>query len=96
MSGQIALNAEGSLVNETIVKETEQVMHNIEAILQEAEMSFYNVVQCNVYVKDLNNFAVINEIYGKYFPENPPARVTIEVSRLPKDAQVEISCIAVK
>lgn len=95
ISGQIALK-EGSMVQETIQAETHQVMHNIHAILQESGMDFGNVVKSTIFVKDLNNFQAINEVYGSYFGENPPARETVEVSRLPKDANVEISCIALK
>lgn len=95
ISGQIALK-EGVMVQDTIQAETHQVMRNIMAILQEAGMDFGNVVKSTIFVKDLNNFQVINEVYGSYFGENPPARETVEVSRLPKDANVEISCIALK
>ncbi len=95
ISGQIALK-EGIMVQETIQAETHQVMRNIQAILQESGMDFGNVVKSTIFVKDLNNFQAINEVYGSYFEENPPARETVEVSRLPKDANVEISCIALK
>jgi 2-iminobutanoate/2-iminopropanoate deaminase len=97
ISGQIALHAQsGELINESIEAETHQVMKNLQAILQEAGMGFADVVKCTIFVKDLNNFGKINEIYGSYFPLNPPARETVEVSRLPKDVNVEISAIAVK
>ena len=97
ISGQIALSVEtGNLVNDTIEAETHQVMKNLQAILQEAGMDFANVAKCTIFVIDLNNFAKINEIYGSYFTVNPPARETVEVSRLPKDVNVEISAIAVK
>ena len=97
ISGQIALSVEtGNLVNDTIEAETHQVMKNLQAILQEAGMGFANVAKCTIFVKDLNNFGKINETYGSYFTSNPPARETVEVSRLPKDVNVEISCIAVK
>lgn len=97
ISGQIALDAQtGNLVSETIEAETHQVMKNLQAILQEAGMGFADVAKCTIFVKDLNNFARINEIYGSYFAFNPPARETVEVSRLPKDVNVEISAIAVK
>jgi 2-iminobutanoate/2-iminopropanoate deaminase len=96
VSGQIALNAaDGSLVTGDIVQETHQVMHNLKHILAEAGAEFSNVVKCTIFVKDLNNFAAINEVYGGYFSSQPPARETVEVSRLPKDVNVEISCIAV-
>ncbi|MBA9076013.1 MULTISPECIES: RidA family protein [Rufibacter] len=97
ISGQIALNQEtGQLVQEDIQTETHQVMKNLQYILQAAGMDFTNVVKCSIFVKDLGNFAAINETYGSYFTSNPPARETVEVSRLPKDVNVEISCIAVK
>jgi len=97
ISGQIALDAQsGNLINETIEAETHQVMKNMQAILTTAGMSFSDVAKCTIFVKDMNNFARINEIYGSYFTLNPPARETVEVSRLPKDVNVEISAIAVK
>lgn len=97
VSGQIALDpASGNLVNTDIETETHQVMKNLQAILGEAGMGFENVLKCTIFVKDLNNFGRINETYGSYFTTNPPARETVEVSRLPKDVNVEISCIATK
>jgi 2-iminobutanoate/2-iminopropanoate deaminase len=97
VSGQIALDAEsGNLVNDSIENETHKVMQNLKAILEEAGMGFENVLKCTIFVKDLNNFGKINETYGSYFTSNPPARETVEVSRLPKDVNVEISCIATK
>ena len=95
ISGQIALDDTGKMHNESIETETHQVMKNLGFILKEAGMDYSNVIKSSIFVKDLNNFGTINEIYGSYFAENPPARETVEVSRLPKDAQVEISCIAV-
>lgn len=96
VSGQIPLNsALGNLISGTIEEETDQVMKNLEAILNEAGGDMSNIVKCSIFVKEMNDFARINETYGKYFPNNPPARETVEVSRLPKDARVEISCIAV-
>ena len=96
VSGQIALNpSTGEMVSKDITEETKQVMNNLKAILEEAGIGFQEVVKCSIFVKDLNNFATINKIYGEYFISNPPARETVEVSRLPKDANVEISCIAV-
>ena len=97
VSGQIPLDeATGQLVQGDIQSETHQVMKNLQYILQEAGMDFSHVVKCSIFVKDLGNFGAINETYGSYFPSNPPARETVEVSRLPKDVNVEISCIAVK
>ncbi|SIT89549.1 RidA family protein [Pontibacter indicus] len=95
VSGQIPLDPQsGELVSGTIEEETHQVMKNLFAILQEAGMGFDNVLKCSIFVKDLGNFGKINEVYGSYFTANPPARETVEVSRLPKDVNVEISCIA--
>jgi 2-iminobutanoate/2-iminopropanoate deaminase len=97
VSGQIALDPHsGHLVNADIEGETHQVMKNLQAILQQAGFTFAEVVKCTIFVKDLNNFNRINEVYGSYFTRQAPARETVEVSRLPKDVNVEISCIAVK
>lgn len=97
VSGQIPLDqATGQLVQGDIQAETHQVMKNLQYILEEAGMSFSNVVKCSIFVKDLGNFGAINEAYGSYFSANAPARETVEVSRLPKEVNVEISCIAVK
>ncbi|MDB4447764.1 RidA family protein [Roseivirga sp.] len=96
MSGQIPFDQlTGEMINENITEETHQVMKNIEAVLSEAGMTFDQVVKCSIFIKDMNQFATINEAYGMYFKENPPARETVEVARLPKDVNVEISCIAV-
>lgn len=97
ISGQIAIDSKsGNMVNEDIVEETHQVMRNIDAILREAGLSFANVVKTTIFLNDLNNFTAVNKIYSEYFRIEPPARETVEVSRLPKDARVEISCIAVR
>lgn len=97
VSGQIALDAAtGNLLNSNIEVETEQVMKNMGYILSEAGMDYTNVIKCSIFVADMDNFQLINAVYGKYFLQNPPARETVEVSRLPKDVGVEISCIAVK
>jgi len=96
ISGQIALDAQsGKLEIGDIQQETHKVMQNLEAILKEAGGSFAQVAKCSIFVKDMNNFQAINEVYGSYFNNQPPARETVEVSRLPKDVNVEISCIAV-
>lgn len=96
-SGQIAINPlNGALVDDSIENETKQVMENLKAVLFRAEMDFSNVVKCSIFVSDMNNFSKINEIYGSYFDSNFPARETVEVSGLPKNANVEISLIAVK
>jgi len=96
VSGQIALDAKtGNLITGDIKTETHQVMKNLQAILSAAGVDFTHVVKTSIFVKDLNNFVAINETYGEYFKSNPPARETVEVSRLPKDVNVEISVIAV-
>lgn len=94
ISGQIALK-NGEMQNNSIETEAEQVMLNLAAILAAADMSFANVAKCTIFLKDMNDFQTVNAIYGRYFPTEPPARETVEVSRLPKDARVEISCIAI-
>ncbi|UII27847.1 Rid family detoxifying hydrolase [Fulvivirga maritima] len=97
VSGQIAIDqASGNIINDNIEVETEQVMKNLEHILTEAGLTFDHVVKCSIFVSDMNNFQLVNTIYGKYFLTNPPARETVEVSCLPKNVNVEISCIAVK
>lgn len=95
ISGQIPIDqASGNLIQGTIEEETEQVMKNLEYILKEAGLTFNHVLKCSIFVSSMNDFARINEIYGKFFTENPPARETVEVSGLPKGVNVEISCIA--
>ena len=74
--------------------QTHHVMKNLQAVLEAAESSLSKVVKTTIYLTDMNDFADVNEIYGSYFPDNKPARATIEVSRLPKDVKVEIDCIA--
>jgi 2-iminobutanoate/2-iminopropanoate deaminase len=97
VSGQIAIDRKtGNLVSGSLADETHQVMKNLKAVLSAAGMDFTHVVKCSIFLKDMNSFAEVNAIYGEYFNANPPARETVEVSRLPKDVRVEISCIAVK
>jgi 2-iminobutanoate/2-iminopropanoate deaminase len=97
ISGQIAIQkSTGNLITENIEEETKQVMVNIAEILKAAGLDFSNVVKSTIFLQDFNDFATVNAIYGKAFASNPPARETVEVSRLPKDVNVEISCIAVK
>lgn len=94
-SGQIALEPQTmALVSKKTDEQTTQVMQNIEQILLEAGSNFSKVIKCSIFLADMNDFPVVNEIYGNYFPESPPARETVEVSRLPKDVKIEISCIA--
>ncbi|MCC5921756.1 MAG: RidA family protein [Cyclobacteriaceae bacterium] len=95
VSGQIALEAEsGELLTHNITEETHQVMKNISAILEKAGLDFSKVVKCSIFVKNMDDFQTINEAYGQYFKDLPPARELVEVSRLPKEVNVEISCIA--
>jgi 2-iminobutanoate/2-iminopropanoate deaminase len=97
MSGQVAIQkSTGNIITSSIEEETAQVMQNLADVLMAAGMDFSHVVKSTIFLKDMNNFPKVNEIYGKHFPQNPPARETVEVSRLPKDVNVEISCIAVK
>lgn len=96
VSGQIAIQkSSGNIITSTIEDETVQVMTNLSEILKSAGLDFSNVVKTTIFLKDMNNFPKVNAIYGKYFQAKPPARETVEVSRLPKDVNVEISCIAV-
>jgi 2-iminobutanoate/2-iminopropanoate deaminase len=95
-SGQIAIDpATGNLNTGDITSETHQVMKNIAAILNEVGMDFSNVVKTSIFLKDMNQFTAVNETYGSYFSANYPARETVQVSRLPKDVNVEISVIAI-
>lgn len=98
LSGQIALDPKtGSLVQESIEAETHQVFKNLKAVLAKADMTFENIVKCTVFVSDMNNYGRINTVYGEYFDDNTaPARELVEVARLPKDVNIEISAIAVK
>ena len=97
ISGQIAIHPPtGELIKDSIELETRQVMSNLGAILENAGMTFENIVKCSVFVKDMNNYARINEIYAQYFDEETaPARELVEVAALPKSVNVEISAIAV-
>jgi 2-iminobutanoate/2-iminopropanoate deaminase len=97
-SGQIALDpATMQLVDENIETETKQVMENLKAVLDAAQMTFENVVKTTIFIMDMNDFSKINSVYGTYFDENTaPARETVQVAGLPKGVSVEISMIAVK
>jgi len=95
VSGQVPFIPETmELVSSDIQDETHRVMQNLQAILEEAGVSFEHVVKCSIFVADMGDFGAINEVYGSYFGEHPPARETVEVSTLPKNVNVEISCIA--
>ena len=96
-SGQIAINPlNNQIINEDIEAETKQVMENLNEVLKEARMDFSNVVKCTIYLKDMNDFESVNQIYSTFFNEkDAPARETVEVSMLPKNVNVEISLIAI-
>jgi 2-iminobutanoate/2-iminopropanoate deaminase len=97
-SGQIAINpATGELVTDCIETETKQVMENLKAVLEAANMTFENVIKSTIFISDMNDFTAINSIYGAYFDEkSAPARETVQVAGLPKNVNVEISMIAVQ
>ena len=95
-SGQIALDKDGNLKNSDIEDETVQIFKNINAILNEVNMTFENIVKSTIFLKNMDDFSTVNSIYAKYFKSSPPARETVEVSRLPKYVNIEISVIAVK
>ncbi len=95
-SGQIPLIPETiELIEHDITKQTQQVLQNLEAVLQEAGSSKNEVVKTTIFLADFNDFTIVNEIYGQFFGEHKPARATVEVSRLPKDVLIEIECIAI-
>jgi 2-iminobutanoate/2-iminopropanoate deaminase len=97
ISGQICIDpATGELRKKDVQEETHQVMHNLKAILQEAGMDFSHVVKTTIFITDMNRFTELNEVYGKYFDGEFPARETVQASALPKFVNVEISMIAVK
>lgn len=98
MSGQIAINPKtGVLITENISSETKQVMENLKAVLDAANMNFEHVVKTTIFISDMNDFALINAIYGTYFDEaTAPARETVQVAKLPKNVNIEISMIAIK
>jgi len=95
VSGQIPINPKDGSISDDIVKQTEQSMENIKAILETAGTNLSKVVRCGIFIKDMNDFTKINEVYGSYFTEPFPARATVEVARLPKDVKVEIDAIAI-
>ena len=96
ISGQIAIDYQNNnIINENIAKETETVMKNIMSILKESGCNFQNIVKCSIFLSDMNLFDEVNKIYSKYFFHPFPARETVEVSKLPKNVNVEISAIAI-
>ncbi len=97
LSGQVAINpVTGDLVLDDIKTETKQVMENIKAVLTEAGVDFSAIVKTTIFLKDMQNFSMVNEVYGLYFTGQFPARETVEVSGLPKNVNVEISVTAIK
>lgn len=97
ISGQVAINSEtGLLVTNSIEEATNQILKNITTLLGEADMTLANVVKCTIFMIDLNEFQQMNTVYASYFKDLPPARETVQVSQLPMNATLEISCIAVK
>lgn len=97
VSGQVAfIPSTGELDTSTIENEAKQVMENIKAIVEEAGMRMSDVVKSSIFLIDMGNFSKVNAVYGSYFPANPPARETIQVSALPKNVNVEISVIAIR
>ena len=95
VSGQIPIDpATGEFVSDDVTEQTEQVLKNLSAVLEAANSSLNAVVKTTVFVADMNDFAAMNAVYAKYFTENFPARATVQAARLPKDARVEIECVA--
>jgi 2-iminobutanoate/2-iminopropanoate deaminase len=95
VSGQVALDPQsGEFAGTDVGQQTERVLENVKAILEAAGVSFHHVVKTTVFLKDMNDFAAMNEVYARYFSAAPPARSTVQAARLPKDALVEIEVIA--
>lgn len=96
-SGQIALDPiSGRLIDGDVEDEATQVLDNLGAVLKAANLAYRDVVRCTVYLASLDDYAVVNEVYARYFSEAPPAREAIQVAALPRGARVEISCVAVR
>lgn len=93
-SGQIPLKPDGMMVEGDIKAQTEQVLKNLQAVLEAGGSSLANVIKCTCFLADINDFAAMNEVYGTFFSESPPARSAVEVARLPRDVKVEIEAIA--
>jgi 2-iminobutanoate/2-iminopropanoate deaminase len=95
LSGQVALDpASGQMIVGDVREQTERVLKNLQEVLEAADSALERVVKTTVYLKDMNDFAAMNEVYGRFFTADPPARSTVEVARLPRDARVEIDAIA--
>ena len=94
-SGQIPIDpATGQFVSDDVAEQTEQVFKNLEAVLKAAGVDLGRVVKTTVFLADMNDFTAMNDVYGRWFTENKPARATVQAARLPRDARVEIECIA--
>lgn len=94
VSGQIPLDMDGNVVGDDVATQTKQVLKNMQAVLAAGGAGFGDVVRTTIYLADMDDFTTVNEVYGSYFTDNPPARVTVEVSRLPRDVRVEIDGVA--
>jgi len=95
LSGQIALDPKtGELVEGDIGRQTQQVLENIKGVLESQKLGMEDVVKVTIFLKNIGDFSRVNEVYGTYFPSSPPARSTVEVARLPRDADIEIEAIA--
>lgn len=96
VSGQLPINPATNLFSACIKEQTRQCLHNIQAILEEADYALYHVVKVEIFVVDLAHFAEINAVYAEFFGKTKPARATVQVARLPKDVGIEIACVAYK
>lgn len=95
-SGQIPIDpATGEFVSNDVAEQTEQVFKNLDAVLRAGGSGLENVVKTTVFLADMGDFAAMNDVYGRYFTDNKPARATVQAARLPRDARVEIECIAI-
>jgi 2-iminobutanoate/2-iminopropanoate deaminase len=93
-SGQIALTLQGEMIQGGVKEQTHQVLENLSAVLEEAKSSLQDVIKTTIFLSDMDDFSTVNEVYSKYFKEHKPARSTVAVKSLPKDALIEIECIA--
>lgn len=96
VSGQLPVNPENGEIVSGVKEQTRQSLQNLKEILLEADSSLTDVVKCEVFISDMDNFGMINEVYSEFFTEDEPARACVEVARLPKDVAVEISAVAIK
>ena len=97
VSGQIPIDPKTGNLNDTdVATATKQVMENIKALVETAHLEMSNIVKCSIFLKDMNDFSIVNDVYAEYFGKEAPARETVQVSKLPLDVDVEISCIAMR